>query len=49
MKLLKKYDQWIKDKCDSLPKKRQQHIVIGVFILYGLLSLVTIGYFIYQF
>lgn len=49
MKFLKAFDKWLKGKCDSLPKQRQKQIVIGIFILYGLLSFITIGYFIYQF
>ncbi len=44
MKLLKKYDQWLKDKCNSLPKKRQQQIVIGILIIYLLLTIITIIY-----
>ncbi len=44
MKFLKQCDKWLKEKCDSLPKKRQQQIVIGILIIYGLLTIITVLY-----
>lgn len=44
MKFLDKYDKWLKNKCDSLPQKRQQQIVIGILIVYVLLTIITVLY-----
>lgn len=48
MKTLKNLEKWIENKCNSLPPKRQKQIVIGILIIYVLLSLLSIVYYVYK-